>query len=276
MNKQKYTQLILLVAVFYLLYHKAIAMLITDWSTDPNFSHGFLIPFVALYMIWYKKNELSLIDQAPSKIGIFVILLGMLLHIAGNVGSELFLMRFSMLITLSGILVYYFGVGMFKAVLIPIVYLILMIPIPAILWNQIAFPLQLFAAKISSQTISLIGIPVFREGNILHLANTSLEVIDACSGLRSLTSLIALTGAFAFIAPLSIPKKWVLFFSAIPIAVAVNVVRLTITGALAAWVGPETAHGFLHDMSGFIIFGVALGLVYMVFIIELKFEKLKG
>lgn len=276
MNKQKYIQLILLLGVFYILYHKAIAMLITDWSTDPNFSHGFLIPFVALYMVWYKKNELSLIDQAPSKIGIFVILLGMLVHIAGNVGSELFLMRFSMLITLSGILIYYFGFGLFKAVLVPVVYLILMIPIPAILWNQIAFPLQLFAAKISSHSIAFIGIPVFREGNILHLANTSLEVIDACSGLRSLTSLIALTGAFAFIAPLSLSKKWILFFSAIPVAVAVNVVRLTITGALAAWVGPETAHGFLHDMSGFIIFGVALVLVYAVFIIELKLERIKG
>jgi exosortase len=266
-------QILPLILVFGFLYHKAIAMLILDWSIDPNFSHGFLIPFVALYMVWYKKNEIALISHEPSKTGIFIIILGMLVHIAGNVGSELFLMRFSMIITLSGIIIYYFGFKMFRKVLVPVAYLIIMIPIPSILWNKLAFPLQLFAANISSQSINLLNIPVFREGNILHLANTSLEVVDACSGLRSLTSLIALTGVFAFLAPLSTFKKWILFFSAIPIAVAVNVIRLTITGAMAAWIGPETAQGFLHDMSGLIIFGAALILVYIVFIIEMKIEK---
>ncbi len=262
-----------LILVFGLLYHKAMAKLVSDWSVDPNFSHGFLVPLVALYMVWYKKNEISEIPRESSKTGIFIIILGMLVHIAGNVGAELFLMRFSMIITLTGIIVYYYGFTLFRKIMVPVAYLILMIPIPSILWNKIAFPLQLFAAKISSQTISLLGIPVFREGNILHLANTSLEVVDACSGLRSLTSLIALTAAFAFIAPLSSFKKWILFFSAIPIAVAVNVIRLTITGAMAAWIGPETAQGFLHDMSGLIIFGAALILVYLVYIIEMKIEK---
>lgn len=265
-----------LILIFGFLYHKAIAKLVSDWSTDPNFSHGFLVPLVALYMVWYKKNEISITPQEPSKSGILIIVLGMLIHIAGNVGAELFLMRFSMIITLSGISVYYYGIKIFRKILVPVAYLILMIPIPAIIWNKIAFPLQLFAAKISSQAISLLGIPVFREGNILHLANTSLEVVDACSGLRSLTSLIALTAAFAFLAPLGSFKKWILFFSAIPIAVAVNVIRLTITGAMAAWIGPETAQGFLHDMSGLIIFGAALILVYIVYIIEMKIENFKG
>ncbi len=275
-NKKIFFQILILALVFGFLYYKAIAALIFDWSNDPNFSHGFLIPFVALYMVWYKKNELALIPHESSKTGIFIIVLGMLVHIAGNLGAELFLMRFSMIITLSGIIVYYYGFNMFRQVLIPVAYLIIMIPIPAILWNKIAFPLQLFAANISSQSIQLLGIPVFREGNILHLANTSLEVVDACSGLRSLTSLIALTGIFAFLAPIDTFKKWILFFSAIPIAVVVNVIRLTITGAMAAWIGPETAHGFLHDISGLIIFGAALILVYIVFIIEMRIEKIKG
>ncbi len=275
-KKQVLLQVAPLILVFIFLYQKAIIELISDWSIDPNFSHGFLIPFVALYMVWYKQNEILQIPHKPTRTGIYIILFGMLVHIAGNVGAELFLMRFSMIITLSGIIIYFYGFKMFWKVMIPVAYLIMMIPIPDILWNKIAFPLQLFSAKISSQTIGMLSIPVFREGNILHLSNTSLEVVDACSGLRSLTSLLALTGAFAFIAPLGTINKWVLFFSAIPIAVAVNVIRLTITGAMAAWIGPETAHGFLHDMSGLIIFGAALILVYLVYIVQMKIEKIKG
>src|SRR3989339_265992 len=275
-KKQTLFQIFILTAAFLFVYQKAILKLISDWSTDPNFSHGFLIPFVALYMIWYKKNELAEVSFKPSLAGIIVIIGGMLIHVAGNLGSELFLMRFSMIITLSGIIIYFCGFEIFKRILVPIAYLIMMIPIPAILWNQVAFPLQLFSAQISALAINLLNIPVFREGNILHLANTSLEVVDACSGIRSLTSLLALTGAFAFLAPLSTFKKWVLFLSAVPIAVAVNVIRLTITGAMAAWIGPETAHGFLHDMSGLIIFGAALILVYLVFIIEMKIQKRQG
>ena len=131
----------------------------------------------------------------------------MMVYMAGNLGAELFLMRTSMIITLAGIIAFSFGTAMLKAVAVPLCYLIMMIPIPAIIWNKIAFPLQLFAAGISSETISMIGIPVFREGNILHLANTSLEVVDACSGIRSLTSLLALTGAFAFLSHVSRWKK---------------------------------------------------------------------
>jgi len=274
-NKQTLSRLLPLILIFIFLYHKAIAALISDWSIDPNFSHGFLIPFVALYMVWHRQNELLQVTPKPSKTGIYIIILGMLVHVAGNVGSELFLMRFSMIITISGIIIYIYGLEMFWKVMVPVAYLIMMIPIPDILWNKLAFPLQLFSAKISAYSINILGIPVLREGNILHLANTSLEVVDACSGIRSLTSLLALTGAFAFLAPLSIIKKWILFFSAIPIAVAVNVIRLTITGAMAAWIGPEAAHGFLHDMSGLIIFGAALILVYIVFIIEMKIEKIQ-
>lgn len=272
-KKQTVFQLLPLALVFCLLYHHTIFKLISDWSSDPNFSHGFLIPFVALYMVWYKQAEISKISSDSSKTGVFIIILGMLIHIAGVVGAELFLMRFSMVITLAGIIIYYHGFRMFKKVLVPVAYLIMMIPIPAILWNKIAFPLQLFSAKISAAAISALTIPVFREGNILHLANTSLEVVDACSGIRSLTSLLALTGAFAFLVHVSTVKKWILFLSAVPIAVAVNVIRLTITGAMAAWIGPETAHGFLHDMSGLIIFGAALILVYIVYLIAIKIEK---
>jgi exosortase len=272
-NTRFWIQAGLIFVGFFVLFFRTLSGLVSDWSSDPNFSHGFLIPVIFLYMVWYKKDQLRKIPIQPSRIGLGIIILGLLVHVAANIGAELFMMRFSMVITLSGIIIYALGISMFKAVLIPVAYLILMIPIPAILWNQVAFPLQLLAAKLSAGMIAWIGIPVYREGNILHLAVTSLEVVDACSGLRSLTSLLALTGIFAYMAPLSVVKKWVLFFSAVPIAVAVNVIRLTVTAAMAVWISPDTAHGFLHDMSGLIIFGAALVLVYLVFIIELKLEN---
>ena len=273
MKSKQIIQTFLIAAAFVLLYWSTLKDLIGDWFNDPNFSHGFLIPFVAAYMIWYRQNHLRQIPWKSSISGIFIIVFGMMIYMAGNLGAELFLMRISMIITLSGIIAFGFGTPMLKALTVPLCYLIMMIPIPAIIWNKIAFPLQLFAAGLSSETISMMGIPVFREGNILHLANTSLEVVDACSGIRSLTSLLALTGAFAFLAHVNRWEKWVIFLSAVPIAVATNVLRLTITGMLAAWVGPEAAHGFLHDMSGLIVFGTALVLVYLLYILLAKIGK---
>ncbi|MCG8634427.1 MAG: exosortase/archaeosortase family protein [Desulfobacterales bacterium] len=266
-------QTILILAGFVFLYTKAIQALISDWSADPNFSHGFLIPPIALYMVWFNKDRLVNTAVKPSNWGLGVILAGMVIHLLGHAGAELFLMRFSMIVTLAGIVIFLLGWSFLRAMAVPLFYLIMMIPIPAIIWNKIAFPLQLMAAQLSAELIQFIQIPVFREGNILHLANTSLEVVDACSGLRSLTSLIALTGIFAYLAPFTIVKKWILFLSAVPIAVAVNVIRLTITAAMAFYIGPDTAHGFLHDMSGLIIFAGALALVYLVFNIEMAIER---
>ncbi len=272
-KKTRWLQIVLVTAAFVGLYHNTIYKLVHDWSIDPNFSHGFLIPFVALYMIWSRRKKLADTQIYTSNAGLLLVAFGMFTHVVGNIGAELFTMRVSMIFTLAGILVYFLGFKAFKIIMVPVLYLLIMIPIPSIIWNKIAFPLQLFAAQISSVFIDLIGIPVFREGNVLHLANTSLEVVDACSGLRSLTSLMALTGAFAYLAPMSIIKKWILFLCAFPIAVIVNIFRLTVTAAMAAWIGPETAHGFMHDMSGLIIFVLALVLVYIVFVIELKIEN---
>lgn len=265
-------QIVLVLTSFFFMYAHAVTTLVSDWSDDPNFSHGFFIVPMALYMVWMQKEKLATMKLAPSNHGLFIIFIGILIHLAGHTGAELFLMRFSMIVTLAGILVFFLGWTFLRALIIPVIFLILMIPIPAIIWNKIAFPLQLLAARLSAGLIQFIQIPVFREGNILQLANTSLEVVDACSGLRSLTSLIALTGLFAYIAPLTTLKKWVLFFSAIPIAVAVNVFRLTFTAAMAFWISPDMAHGFLHDLSGMLIFVGALALVYLVYYCEMFFQ----
>lgn len=254
-----------ILAIFFVwLFNDAIWGLVKDWSSDPNYSHGFLIPFVSAYIIWSRRESLSKYRPNPSNWGLIVVAAGLLLYIVGVVGNVSFMMRSAMIVVLFGFSLYFLGARITRCLAVPIGYLLFMIPLPSIIWNRVAFPLQLLAAGMTANAAYLLHLPVLREGNILYLPNTTLEIVDACSGLRSLTSLLALGGACAAISRLGIRRKWMLFLSSVPIAIGVNVFRLTFTAAVAYTIGARAAQGFLHELSGLIIFMLAVALFALV------------
>ncbi len=254
--------LLLILAALVGLYYPVFIKLAHDWSTNDNYSHGFFIPLISGYMVYIMRAELKSLGMKPANWGLLVLLAGLGQLYIAQVGSEFFLQRTSIIPVLLGLALFLLGTAMTRRLLLPIAYLLFMVPLPAIVWNKIAFPMQLYSSAITEKVIQLIGIPVFREGNVLHLAQTTLEVVDACSGLRSLTTMFALSAALAWFSMYPTWKKWMLFLAAAPIAIFANMVRLTGTAGLASIYGEKVAQGFLHEFSG--LFTFVLGLMLLV------------
>ncbi len=238
--------------------------LVRDWLNLPNFSHGFLIPIVSLYFVYERRKELSALSASPSWAGLGLIIVGIILLLLGNLATEYFTLRFSLLVVLGGVILFLLGKEFFKLLLFPAVYLIFMIPIPSILMDRITFPMQLFASKMAAMALYFIGIPVLREGNVILLANTSLEVAEACSGIRSLISLVALSVVFAYLTQKTTWRRIIVVLSTFPIAIIANAARVSGTGILAHYYGDKVAQGFFHGFSGWILFVVAFICLFLV------------
>jgi exosortase len=255
----------LLVAVgFGLVYRQVLVKLVSDWYHDDNYSHGFLIVPLALYFVWERREKLQRIAVAPSALGLVVVLGSVAVLIAGILGSELFLTRISILGTLVGVLLFLCGWGYLRALAFPLAFLLLMIPIPAIIFNQIAFPLQLVASQFGESAMGIANVPVLREGNVLILANTTLEVAEACSGIRSLVSLLTLAIVLGYFTD---PRGWVrtlIALSSVPVAIVTNGFRVAGTGIAAHQFGAAAAEGFFHEFSGWLVFVSAFMLLLAV------------
>ena len=258
----------LLVAAVY--YH-VLVKLVTDWWMIPDFSHGFLVPVFAAYLVWEKRSVLRATQIAPAWSGIAVIALGLAVLLLGIYGSELFLSRVSLLILLTGLVLSFGGWPLLKELRFALLVLLLAIPLPAILYNQITFPLQILASKLASGLLPLFGVPVLREGNVIELPLMKLEVAEACSGIRSLMSLFTLAVFYGYFMDRSVARRTALVLASIPIAIATNAVRILGTGLCVRYWDPDKALGFFHEFSGWVIFLISLVCLYCVHRILLFF-----
>jgi len=254
--------LLLAIAGFVVLFFDVARTLVADWSTDDNYSHGFLVVPVAVFLAWERRDALAAAPARPHAFGLVLILGSLVVLGAGLLGAEFFLTRLAMVGVLTGAVLFVWGAAHLRLLAFPLAFLLLMIPLPAILFNQIALPLQLLASQVGEAGLRLAGVPVLREGNVMVLARTTLEVAEACSGIRSLVSLLTLGIVYGYFMDSRTWVRWLLALATVPIAVATNGLRVAGTGIAAHHYGPEAAEGFLHTFSGWLVFVSALALLF--------------
>lgn len=251
----------LLVACFGLLYRGVAAELVSDWVRDDNNSHGFLIVPLALYFAWERRERILRARSTPAWSGLAAVFAGVVLTV---LDMHPFVNRMAMMLTLAGTLLCLLGWARLKVLAFPLLFLLLMIPIPAIILNQVAFPLQLIASKFGEWTLASCRVPVLREGNIIHLANTSLEVAEACSGIRSLVSLLTLGIVYGYFMESRLWMRIALALATAPVAIVANAARVAGTGMAAHFYGEEASQGFFHAFSGWMVFMVAFLMIFVI------------
>jgi exosortase len=246
------------------LYYRVAVKLVYDWYTIPDYSHGFLVPVFAAFLIWDKRKILKATPIKQTWSGIILVVFALMVLILGVYGVELFTARMSFILLLTGLIATLFGWGMVRELRFPLLVLVLAIPFPAILFNRITFPLQLLASKIASDILPLLGVPTLHEGNVIELPIMKLEVAEACSGIRSLMSLFTLAVFYGYFLEKTTQRRVILALASIPIAVTANVARIVGTGLCVQYWDPEKALGFFHEFSGWVMFVVSLACLYLV------------
>jgi exosortase len=249
--------LFLLLALYFGIFVK----LVHDWYTLPDFSHGFVIPFVVGYLIWRQWGRLEAAERFPSWRGLWLVVPGLLLLLLGVLGAELFLARVSFVVVLAGMIWLLAGGAVLKLLRFPLFVMLLGIPLPQVVFNQITLPLQLLASSLAATVLPLLHVPVLREGNVMQLPSMQLEVAEACSGIRSLMSLFTLAVLYVYFAERSTAKRLLIVAASLPVAVVANAFRIVGTGVLVQFWSPERALGFFHEFSGLIIFAVSLAMM---------------
>jgi exosortase len=291
--QEKFYKPVAIAAALAFVYFAVLMKLSRDWWMDENYSHGLLVPFIIGFIVWQERKRFTEQQRTSALwIGAVCVSFALLALWAGTAGAELFVQRASLLLMLAGIVIYFFGFRIIQVVAVPMLLLALAIPIPQIIFNKIAFPLQLFASKCAVAAMSFFEIPVLRQGNVIELMPLGakepkrLAVVEACSGIRSLMTLVTLAVVYAyftrprdpqissdatdatpksqskFFATFGFWRSVILIVSAVPIAILTNAARVSGTGVLAHYYGTKVADGFFHSFSGWVIYLVAAALLF--------------
>ncbi len=244
-------------ALLILCYAPILYRLAAQWASDEDMGHGFLVPIVAGFIVWQRRKVLAATPRQPNAWGLVLVIFAGFEALAATLGAELFTARLAFVIALFGVILYLGGKRWVKELLFPLLLMLFMIPIPAIIYAQLTLKLQMLAAALGETLLGWMGIPVLRSGNTLVLASQTLDVAEACSGIRSLLSLGFLSLVYAYFTDKRVWMRWVLLAATIPIAICANGVRVAVTGLLSEY-NTKLAQGAYHEMEGYIVFVVAL------------------
>jgi exosortase len=245
-----------------LCYAPVLARLVQQWNDDEDMGHGFFVPIIAGYIAWQKRDQLLSREVKPNYFGIAVVILAAVQMYIGTLGAELFLARTAIVEAVVGMVLVLGGTHALRVLAFPLFLLCFMVPLPAVIYNQITFPLQLFASQVAAFILELVGIPVLRDGNVLELPSQKLNVVEACSGIRSLLSLTFLSLVYGYFFDNKAWMRVVLFIATVPIAIIANAGRVTLTGIMSE-INPDLAHGSAHTASGWVIFMIALAIMVL-------------
>jgi exosortase A len=263
-NKEKIKFLILLL-LWCAVVFPVVPEMVHDWSSHSDNGHGFLVPLITLYLIWQKRGTLSKLNIGTARLGGVLLAASLLLFVVSYAGGTAFPARIALVLSIVGLVWYCLGNEFIQQLKFPLLYLLFMIPVPYSLISLVSVPLQLIATTISAGFISFCSIPVLQEGNMLYFANTQLEVAEACSGIRSIMALGMLSTLFAYLSSAGLGIRLLFVLSAIPIALLGNLIRISGTGVLAHYFGSKVASGFLHELSGMVVFVFGLIVLFMLF-----------
>ena len=273
-----FLELALVVAGIALLYYPLAGYLVEKWESQPEFSHGYLIPAISIYLVWRRKADIARVPRNPSTLGVWIAGASLALLLVANLGAIKTVACYSLITLLIGVVLATWGAGMLRLVLFPIVFLVFAVPVFTFVMTPVTFAMKLIAAKLSVGAVSALGIPIYRDGAILVLPSGALEVADACSGIRSLFALLALGAVYAYLFVGSAWERVTLFLAGIPIAVFANSVRVSFLTLVAYTLGIDASTPgdslfvdgrphwgtIIHDASGFAVFLIAFVLLLSI------------
>lgn len=240
-----------------LCYAPIVRRLVLNWSADQDMGHGFFVPLVAGYIVWQRRGKLASIPRRPNLWGLALVVYAAIQALAATAGAELFTARIALVLSLTGILLYLGGKAWVKELAFPLLLLLFMIPIPQIIYARLTLHLQFLASRLAEGLITFVGIPVIRTGNILELPHQTLNIVEACSGIRSLISLGFLSLVYAYFVDKRVWMRWALLAATVPTAIAANAIRVALTGLLSEF-DVDLAKGIYHEVEGYLVFLVAL------------------